>query len=161
TATTIRHFAMPRSSGWYKPWPPCSARRSRPATPRSAAPYCTYVGTSAARTTSRRRSGRCVARMSLREVSGSSVARTPAFPRSGRVSSKMRPLARASVIMGSGYPRDARAQEAQPALDVLVAAIEVVDAVDHGFPIGHEAGDHEARGGAQVGGHHRGAGKRV
>src|SRR5262245_12583379 len=67
----------------------------------------------------------------------------------------MRPLASASVIIGfaSGYPDDARAELAEALLDVLVAAIEMVDAVDHRLPLGHEPRDYQARRGAQVGGH--------
>ena len=57
------------------------------------------VGTSAARTRMSRRFARLVAKMSLREASASSVGMMPARASSGSASSKMRPLARAKVIM--------------------------------------------------------------
>ena len=40
-ATISRQRAILRSSGSYRPSPPCSSSTSLPATPRSAAPYCT------------------------------------------------------------------------------------------------------------------------
>src|SRR4051812_35470517 len=108
---------------------------------------------------------RLVSRMSLREDSASSVGRMPMRPSSGSVSSRMRPFARASVTvsaaMNSGYASDAGAQLAQALLDVLVAAVQVVDAIDDRLALGHEPGDDEARRGAQVGGHHGRAGKPV
>src|SRR5258706_15723418 len=48
-----------------------------------------------------RTSGRLVARISLRDFSGSSSTSMPAALSSGKVSSKMRPLDRASVIIGN------------------------------------------------------------
>ncbi|CFU04499.1 Uncharacterised protein [Bordetella pertussis] len=91
---------MFRSMGWYRRpdcWAACSISTSLPAMPRSAAPYCTYVGTSEARTMIRRRPGSLVGRISLRELSGFSGTSMPASASSGMVSSKMRPLDRASV----------------------------------------------------------------
>ncbi len=41
-------------------------------------------------------------------------------------------------------------------LDVFVATVDVIDAIDYGGPFGHEAGQHQAGGGAQVGRHHLG-----
>ena len=41
TATLMRQRAIAKSSGWYRPLPPCSMSTSLPAMPRSAAPYCT------------------------------------------------------------------------------------------------------------------------
>src|ERR1700741_2052144 len=53
----------------------------------------------------RRTSGRLVAIINLREVSGSSRGTTPAAFSSGRVSSKIRPLDRATVIeLDTGVP---------------------------------------------------------
>src|SRR5437868_3764275 len=175
----MRHLAIFRSSGWYRPSPPCSSSVSLPVTPRSAPPYCTYVGTSVARTSTTRTSGRLVARMSLRDFSGSSVTSMPAAFSSGRVSSKMRPLDSASVIIappaepprgrcapprgaasdsqraGSFRSLDVGADAAQLRFHLVVAAVQVVDAVDDSLAFGHEARDHEACRGAQVGGHHR------
>src|SRR5690606_2665432 len=48
-------------------------------------------------------------------------------------------------------------QPRQLALDVLVAAVEVVDAVDGGFAIGDQAGKDQRGRCTQVGRHHRGA----
>src|SRR3954466_7136244 len=145
---------MPRSSGWYSPWFPCSISVSNPVTPRSAPPYCTYVGTSLARTRTTRTSSRLVARISLREVSGSSSTSTPAAFNSGSVSSKIRPFDSARVITGppagppqgeaqpprgaatgrerggSCKPFDVGADRAQLRFHLVVAAVEVVDAVD-------------------------------
>src|SRR5215470_11468010 len=126
---------------------------------------------------SSRRSRRLVRSTSLREPSGSSIARTPASASSGSVSSKIRPFERASVITvmrtrdnrgfyrkdrgkpcismtsghaPSGHPSDPRAELRQLLLDALVAAVEVVDAVDARLAFGNEARDDEARRGAQV-----------
>src|SRR3546814_6223939 len=55
---------------------------------------------------------------------------------------------------------DLRAQPRQLALDVLVAAVEVVDAVDDGLALGDQAGEDQRGRGAQVGRHHRGAAER-
>src|SRR5690606_11097341 len=38
----------------------------------------------------------------------------------------------------SGHPPDPRAEPGELALDVLVAAVEVVDAVDGGLAVGHQ-----------------------
>src|SRR3954470_19404651 len=159
----MRQRAMPRSSGWYSPCPPCSASRSRPATPRSAAPYCTYVGTSAARTRITRSPGRLVPMMSLRDFSGSSEGAMPAAASRGTVSSKMRPLASARVIIAalSRHTLDARAELAKARLDPLVAAVQVVDAIDHRPAFGDEAGDDEARRRPQVGRPDVRAGERI
>src|SRR5450830_638909 len=54
-------------------------------------------------------------------------------------------------------PLDAGTELGQLLLDALVAAVQVVDALDHGFPLGHQPGDHQAGGGPQIGRHHRGA----
>src|SRR5215510_6355092 len=40
-------------------------------------------------------------------------------------------------------------------LEPLEAAVEVIDAIDHGLALGRERGDHEGDRGAQIGGHHR------
>src|SRR6187455_1284959 len=116
--------------------------------PMSAAPYCTYVGTSVARTMITRTPGLRVATMSLRVFSGSSARARPVAASSGADSSKMRPLESARVIMASGDPFDAGPEGAQARLEPLVAAVQVVDTVDDGLALGHEAGDHEACRGA-------------
>src|SRR5690242_2352980 len=97
-----------------------------------------------------RSAGSLVPRMSLRVDVASSDGVKPARASRGSASSRMRPLARASVSIGSGYPLDSRAEVGEALLDLLVAAIEVVDAVDDRLALGHEPGDDEARRGAQV-----------
>src|SRR5450755_3644509 len=65
-----------------------------------------------------------------------------------------------AVFAGMMRLRDAanaRAQRAQLVLDALVPAVEMVNALDDGLPLGDETGDDQARGGAQIGGHHLGA----
>src|SRR3954462_3766107 len=124
---------------------PGSISGSWPVTPRSAPPYCTYVGTSVARTRMTRTSAWLVARISLREVSGSSSTRTPASASSGRLSSKMRPLDSASVITSCPTQAfDVRAQTGQLGFHPVVAAVQVVDAVHQRLAVGHEAGDDQA-----------------
>src|ERR1700756_2213776 len=54
---------------------------------------------------------------------------------------------------------DLRAELRELLLDGLVAAIDVVDALDLGASLGYEAREHQARGGAQVGGHYRRGGE--
>ena len=119
-----------------------------------------------------RRSGarraRLVSRISLREVSGFPLGRMPTRASSGAVSSKIRPLDSAMLI--SPWQQRARfyrrnradsyfirstlgAERAELLLERLVAAIEVVDAVDHRLALGHQAGDDQAGRGAQVGRH--------
>src|SRR6185369_12465160 len=157
------------------PSPPCSTSTSRPAMPRSAPPCWTYVGVSVARTTISRRSRRFVAMTSLREVSGFDLGRMPTRASSGAVSSKIRPFDSAMLMLAmcnhpevvlkyapKSYQRggilpqtfDARAERAELGLQGFVAAVEVVNAVDHRLTLGGEAGDDEARRSPQVGGHH-------
>src|SRR4051812_49033901 len=110
---------------------------------------------------------------SLREVSGLALGRMPTRASSGAVSSKMRPFDNAMLMLAmmrsrhkgadstpaaAGLPEalDARAERRELALEPLVAAVEVVDAVDDGLAFGHQAGDHQPGRGAQVGGHHGG-----
>ena len=50
-------------------------------------------------------------------------------------------------------------RRAQLGFHAVVAAVQVVDAVDQGLALGHQAGDHQAGRGAQVGRHHGGAGQ--
>src|SRR4051812_15233214 len=152
------------------PSPPCSTSTSRPAMPRSAPPCCTYVGVSEARTTISRRSRRFVAMTSLREVSGFDLGRMPTRASSGAVSSKIRPFDSAMLMLAmcnhpgsrpKSYQRggilpqtlDAGAERTQLGLERFIAAVEVIDAVDDGFALRREPGDHEARGSAQVGRH--------
>src|ERR1700694_2460922 len=159
---------MPRSTGWERPSPPCSASTSRPATPRAAPPRSTYVGVSAARTTISRTSRRLVESTSLRERSGSSFKRMPTRASNGAVSSKMRPLDSAMLILainekGPEGPDKAlnftaislgalapRAERGELFLERLVAAVEVIDAIDDGLALGHQRGNDQARRRAQI-----------
>src|SRR5882762_10442535 len=159
---------MPRSTGWYSPSPPCSTSTSRPATPRSAPPRSTYVGVSEARTTISCTSRRFVASTSLRERSGSSFGRIPTRSSSGAVSSKMRPFDSAMLILAinekgpegpdkalnftaiSPDALDPGAERGKLLLEALIAAVEVIDAIDDGLALGHQGGDDQARRCAQV-----------
>src|SRR5258705_11260478 len=72
----------------------------------------------------------------------------------------MRPLASASVIMAaSTYAMNARPELGEARLDPLVPAVEMIDAIDEGFAVGDQPRDHQARRGAQIRGHHGGAGE--
>ena len=53
-------------------------------------------------------------------------------------------------------PLDATTQTPQLFFDVLVTAIDVVDAIDYGLAIGNEACQHQAGGGTQVSRHYLG-----
>src|SRR6266853_1339554 len=89
--------------------------------PSSEEPCWTYVGTSAARTMSSRRSRLLVRRTSLREVSGLSSASMPAAASSGSVSSKIRPLESARVItVESAKKKDFTAKNAKTAKENLI-----------------------------------------
>src|SRR5438093_13768561 len=48
-------------------------------------------------------------------------------------------------------PRDMRAQSFQLGHDVLVAAVQVIDVVEHGRPFGTQAGDDEGGAGTYIG----------
>src|SRR3954451_19075526 len=48
---------------------------------------------------------------------------------------------------------DPGAERAELCLERLVAAVEVIDAIDDRFAVGDQAGDHQSRRGAQVGRH--------
>src|SRR5690242_13520957 len=150
--------------------------------PRSAPPNCTYVGVSEARTTISRTSRLCVAMTSLRERSGSSLGWIPARASRGAVSSKIRPFDNAILMLAIGHTRfsavtsalagaailpesqalaigplldvaDLRAERAELLLQRLVAAVEVVDAIDDGLPLGREPGDDQSGRRTQVGRH--------
>src|SRR5215470_7288456 len=125
----------------------------------------------------KRRPDRLLSIISLREVSGSSTGAMPARASRGSVSSKVRPLARAMVSgctarTGEGgspfYRRcaadlgdaaDACAERGELLFDPLVAAIEVVDAIDRGLSFGDQPADDQTGGGAQIGRHHGRAGQ--
>src|SRR5262245_30316744 len=106
--------------------------------------------------------------MSLRECSGSCLGRIPARASNGAVSSKIRPFDSAMLMLammcrthrGAAFYRnsadafDARAERAQLDLECLVAAVEVVDAIDDRLALGDQPGDHQAGGSPQVGRHH-------
>src|SRR5919204_2551504 len=165
----MRQRAMPRSTGWYSPSPPCSTSTSRPAMPRSAPPCCTYVGVSLARTTMSCRLRRFVPMTSLRELSGFALGRMPTRASSGAVSSKIRPFDNAMLMLAMcnhpgnrpkrcaegggfyrkalGYALDPRAEGGELFFQRLVAPIEVVDAVDQRFALRDEPGDDETGGG--------------
>src|SRR4029078_238846 len=104
---------------------------------------------------------RSVPMMSLRDLSGSSLGRNPTRASRGSVSSRIRPLDNAMLITpmrsslpASVHPRNSRAQPAEFLLERFVAAVQVVNAVDHGLALRSEAREHEARPGAQGGRHH-------
>src|SRR5215470_5726027 len=126
--------------------------------------------------------------MRRREVSGSSTGSIPARASTGSVSARIRPLGSATVseamapvetelailperlsapaaarslAAARAHPADLRSQRSELAFDALVAAIEMVDAVDCRLALGHEAGDHQPRGRAEVGRHHIGALERM
>src|SRR3954470_17606032 len=99
-----------------------------------------------------RRSTREVETINFLLASGSSARTMPAAARSGKVSSRIRPLESASVINPTSraardkasrrlHPFDIGAEPAQLGFHAVVAAVEVVDAVDHGLPLGDQAGD--------------------
>src|SRR5690606_16545443 len=94
----------------------------------------------------------CANAASTRRSSASSARIASAA--SGPASAK-----RASFGMGRPLldPLDIRADTAQLAHDLLIAAVEMVDAADDGFALGGKPGKDQADAGAQVGGHHRGA----
>ena len=50
---------------------------------------------------------------------------------------------------------DRRAAAGELVLEPLEAAVEMIDAVDHGLALGRERGDHQRHRGAQIGRHHR------
>src|SRR5438105_14458682 len=90
----------------------------------------------------------------------------PAAFSSGRVSSKMRPFERARVIIapprgaandgsrgGSFDSFDVRADAAQLRFHLVVAAVQVVDAVDDRIAVGDEYGDNQAGGRTPDGSH--------
>src|SRR5579859_2700734 len=53
------------------------------------------------------------------------------------------------------YTPDLRPELRQLLLDGLVTAIDVIDALDVGAPLGHQPGEHQAGRGTQVRRHHR------
>src|SRR5574341_452746 len=109
---------------------------SLPTMPRSAAPYSTYVGMSAGFRKMKRRS---------RDTAESSWS----------AGSRSRPLGSANVNGAaiSLNPLDAGAQRLELLLKRLVAAIQVIDARDHGGAPRREPGQHERGGRPQVGRH--------
>src|SRR2546422_3547480 len=123
----------------------------------------------------RRTSRRLVSSTSLRELSPLPLGSMPTRASSGAVSSKIRPLDSAMLISAMAkrprfyrrnreiasrrllealYPSTERAQFL---FERFIAAIQMIDAVNDGLALGDETGDHEARGGAKIGGHHGGA----
>src|SRR5690606_896149 len=101
--------------------------------------------------------------ISLRLFSGFSVGTMPASANSGRVPARLRPWRRAMVSMafslvGPGLARHAAnlgTQQLELLFDALVAAVDVVDAVDQRIAVGNQRRQHQAGRGAQVGGHDR------
>ena len=53
-------------------------------------------------------------------------------------------------------PANIGAELAELLLDVFVAAVDVIDAIDNGLTLRHQAGEHQAGGSTQVGCHQRG-----
>ena len=114
--------------------------------------------------------GLLVSRISLRLVSGSSSGTMPACGQQRQGLLEDAPLGQGDGERGvevhgvAALLRTTRAGSVAPragelGLDGLVAAVEVVDAVDQGLALGHQARQHQAGGGAQVGGHDRGGGQ--
>jgi len=93
----MRHDAMPRSSGWYSPSPPCSKQHVllRRRVPTHRLDVSRNIGCAH---DEQPQVATLVLRMSLREVSGLSSVSMPAAASSGSVSSKIRPLESARVI---------------------------------------------------------------
>src|SRR5215471_12833946 len=63
-----------------------------------------------------------------------------------------------ATIVARASPADALdlgAAGGELVLQPLEAAVEVIDAVDHGVAVGRQRGDHQRHRGAQVGRHHR------
>src|SRR5262247_278360 len=91
-----------------------------------------------------------------RRVSASSPL-MPMLERSWRAGSRSRPLGRATVSGGmlAPDPLDARAEGLELLLQRFVAAIEVIDARDLRRAAGGEPGQHQRRGGTEVGRHDR------
>src|SRR5258708_18685050 len=99
----------------------------------------------------------------------------PTRASSGAVSSKIRPFDNAMLMLamchsanrlekcqgGAFYRRyraladslDARAERAELGLERLVAAVEVIDAIDHRLAVGHQPRDHQPGRSTQIGGH--------
>ena len=95
-------------------------------------------------------------RRSPAEARGSRAQRPPRGRSNARSRRRaMRSLPEPPQVVGAGHAADVRAELAQLFLDVLVAAIDVVDALDVGRALRHETREHEARRGAQVGRHDR------
>ena len=62
---------------------------------------------------------------------------------------------KAAVQCSSVHAPDDGAQRGQLLFDIVVAAIDMVDAVDQRVALGDQASEHQAGRGAQIGGHHR------
>src|SRR6266536_2550167 len=130
----------------------------------------------------KRTSERRLSMMSLRESWGFSAGSIPERERTGSNSSRMRPLGSAMVsevmiqewtsespfyrtgdarfrrgaLLPAAFAQsaDPRSQGGKLGLDFLVAAVEMVDAIDRGLAFGHQAGDDETGRSAQIGRHH-------
>src|SRR5690606_13367577 len=97
----------------------------------------------------------------------SSSGAMPARSKSGSTSSRMRPLVRAMTILSlalmvglslsrsGGHTANARTQQLQFFLDAFITTVDVVNAVDDRLVFRHQAGDDQARGGAQIRCHDR------
>src|SRR5258708_6838547 len=136
------------SSALSTPLPSASATRAPCAASTTFTRSCCVRTTSASRP--RRRHGRA------RAARGSSGPRPPcAATRSRCCNSSRKELPRAS----RGLPEalDARPESGQLGLERLVAAVEMVDALDLRLSFGNERGDDQAGRGPQVGRHHGGA----
>ena len=98
-ASTIRHLAICKSSGWQISASGFSDRTSRPAIPICAAPQATKVGVSSARATIKRTFGFAVGKISFRELAHSAIGAIPSAVNKGSASFQIRPLATAMVII--------------------------------------------------------------
>src|SRR6185295_13987839 len=64
---------------------------------------------------------------------------------------------RRSPISAVAHALDLGAAGGELLLEIFVAAVEVVDAVDEGLTLGRQRRQHQRRGGTQIGRHHLGA----
>src|SRR5499426_2183559 len=82
-------------------------------------------------------------------------SRSCAFAPLASASASRRIAAARSNAPLSADALDGGAAGGELVLQPLEAAVEVIDAIDHGLALGRERGDDEGDRGAQIGGHHR------
>src|SRR5690554_4019201 len=104
-----------------------------------------------------------VSKISLRLLKISSAGTMSAAASSGRVSFRMRPFDRAMVSCcfiglfahSARYATNPRTQQLKFFFDAFITAVNMVNAVNFGFPFGHQRSDHQTGRSAQVGCHDR------